>query len=327
MEVRSNAPLLQALRESTAWKTYDHEGDRLSHAYLLISEDRTATEELVRMMCARAYCKTVCLQCPECRKVFDRVKPDVSEPNPSGEILAVEKVQPIIEDACMGSIEGGRKIYVIRNMHLQRERVQNLLLKTLEEPNDNVTFLLTAEREKGILPTVLSRVKSLPLAAFSVEQTMAILEAEGVETSEIFAKAAMGNLTLAKELSTDEDYFAVVDEAVDVLAELKRTADIPKWLYRDVFGKDNIAKTLDVLEIAVKDITFVKSGIDQYVVYRNKLSIYRQIAGAYPIRSLPMILDVINESKLRVASFCTAVNVADNLLLGILEVKSLCAQS
>lgn len=326
MEIRTNAPLLAALKKSTAWRTYDHEGDRLSHAYLLLSEDKTAAEELVRLMCARAYCQTVCLTCPECRKVLDRVKPDVVEPNPAGEILAVEKVQPIIEDATMGSIEGGRKIYVIRNMHLQRERVQNLLLKTLEEPNDNVTFILTASGEKGILPTVLSRVKSLPLAPFSVAETIAVLEAEGIETSEIFAKASMGNLTLAYELSTDEAYFAVVDEVVDLLAELKRTADIPQWLYRDIFDKDCINRTLDVLEIAVKDLTFVKSGIEEYVVYRNKLSIYRQIAGAYPVRSLPMILDVINESKLRVASFCTAVNVADNLLLGLLEVKSICAQ-
>ena len=290
MDIRENAPFHRALRESTAWRTYDHEGDRLSHAYLVLSEDHVACEALIRMMCARAYCKTVCLTCPECRKVFDRVKPDVSEPNPNGEVLAVEKVQPIIEDASLGSIEGGRKIYVIRNMHLQRERVQNLLLKTLEEPNDNVTFLLTAEREKGILPTVLSRVKSLPLAPFGVRETMDILEAEGVATSEIFAKAAMGNLTLAQDLSTDEGYFAAVDEAVDLLSELNRTADIPKWLYRDILGKDAIGKTLDVLEIAVKDITFVKSGIEEYVVYRNKLSIYRQIAGAYPMRSLPMIL-------------------------------------
>lgn len=326
MEVTSNTPLKRALMASTAWQMYDHEADHPSHAYLLLSEDKTACEQLLLLMCARAYCKTVCMTCAECRKVFKHNKLDVAEPNPDGDAMKVEAAQAMIEDALLGSMEGGRKIYILRNMHLQSERVQNLLLKTLEEPNDNVTFLLTAEHEQGILPTVSSRVKTLTIPPFSVEDSVAILEAEGIQTSEVFAKAAMGNVTLAYDLGTDETYFALVDEVVDMLVDLRRAADIPRYLYLPMFAKDNIAKTLDVLEIAVKDVLFVKSGLDEYVVYRNKSSIYRQLAGGFPLRSLPMILDIINESKLRVASYCTAVNVADSLLLSMLEVKNLCAQ-
>lgn len=327
MEVRTNPTLLKALKDSDVWRIFDREAARMSHAYLVLSEDKLALEQLLLLMCARAYCPTVCLSCAECRKVFGRNKVDVSEPNPEGETIKAEKAQDIVEDAMLGSLEGGKKIYVLRNMHLQTERVQNILLKTLEEPNANVLFLLSAEREKGVLPTILSRVKTLTLTPFSEEQTVAILEAEGIATSAVFAKAAMGNLTLACELGRDEDYFALVDEVVDVLAGLNRVAEVPFYLYRPIFAKDSLAKTLDVLELAVKDVMFVKEGVEEFVVYRDKLPVYRRIAPLYPVRSLPMILDVINESKLRVAAYCTAVNVADNLLLTMLEVKHQCAQS
>lgn len=323
-----DATLIDTLRHSTAWHMYDREyAVAPSHAYLVVSEDEEAREMLVSMMCARAYCPTACMSCVECRKVLDGNKPDLSQPNPKGELLTVEEAEAIVEDAMMGAFEGGKKVYVLRNMHLQRERVQNFLLKTLEEPNDNVMFLLVAERTKGILPTVLSRVKTLTLLPFNEQQLVQILAARGVATPDVFAKAAMGNLTLALALGTDQTYFALVDEVVDMLGALKSSAAIPQYLYNPIFAKETIGKTLDVLEIAIKDILYIKCGNADSVIYRSKLSIYRQIAGAYPIRSLPMILDIINEAKLKIAAYCTAVNVADCMLLSMLEVKAICAQS
>lgn len=328
MELVTNAPLLNAIKNSTAWRTYDRESMAMpSHAYLFVTEDRVVGEQLLLLAILRAYCADVCLTCPECKKVLSRNKPDVVEPNPNGELLSVEAAQGVVEDAMLGSFEGGKKIYVLRAMHLQRERVQNVLLKTLEEPNENVMFLLLAEREKGILPTVLSRVKTLKLAPFSQEEAVNVLRAEGIGNAEVIAKASMGNMTLAKALGSDEGYFALVDEVVDLLAELKNSASVPQYLYRPIFAKDNIAKTLDVLEIAVKDVTYVKCGVGDNVVYRDKLSVYRQIAPRMPMRSLPMILDLINEAKLKLQSYCAATNVADSLLLGILEVINLCVRS
>ncbi len=328
MELRTNAALAASLKNTQAWRAYDREmAVAASHAYLLLSEDEVASEQTLLMMAARAYCPTVCLQCAECRKVLDHNKPDVAEPNPTGEALSVEVAEGVVEDAAMGSFEGGKKIYIFRNMHRQSERVQNLLLKTLEEPNENVMFLLSATSTKGILPTVLSRVKTLPLPPFGEQEIVAILQQEGVATPEVFAKAGQGNLALTLALSGDESYFALVDEAVDLLATLHSSTAIPQWLYRPIFAKESIDKTLDVMEIALKDIMYVKSGIPQTVVYRNKLSVYREAAALYPARSLPMLLDLINEAKLKVASHCTAVNVADSLLLAMLEVKSLCKRS
>jgi DNA polymerase-3 subunit delta' len=326
MEIKSNAPLLAALKDSTAYHMFEREAEHPSHAYILISEDTVACEQLLTLLCLKVYCPKVCLTCAECRKVLGHNKPDIYDANPKGDAIQVEKVQDLIDDAQMGSYEDCTKIYIIRNMHLQRERVQNLLLKTLEEPHDNVLFLLTAEHEKGILPTVLSRVKSLNLTPFEQSQLVDILQAEGVNAPDTISKAAMGNVTLAMALGTDEHYFTTVDEVVDLLAEMKRVVDVPRYIYLQIFGKDNLPRSLDVLEIAIKDIMLVKNGLEQYVIYRNKLSIYRQIADGYPVRSLPMILDIINEAKLKVASYCTAVNIADSMLLGILEVKNICAQ-
>ena len=320
--------LLKVLRRGGVWHMYDREmAVSAGHAYLLLSEDEVAREEMVRLMCTRVYCPTACTTCPECRKVLGHNKPDVAEPNPQGEILRVEQAQALVEDAQMGSFEGGKKVYVLRNMHLQREAVQNVLLKTLEEPNPGVMFLLTAAHEAGILSTVRSRVKLLVLPPLPRADLEEVLTAEGVAEPSVFAKAAQGNVGLALSLSRDEHYFALVDEVVDLLAELRSSTQIPLYLYRPEWAKDAIAATLEVMEIAVRDLMYVRAGVADSVVYRGKLSVYRQIAGLYPLRSLPLVLELIEEAKRKVASYCTAVNVADSLFLSMLEVKNTCARS
>ena len=52
---------------------------------------------------------------------------------------------------------GGRKVYVVRDAGLMNEQAENALLKTLEEPPEYVTILLSAETESGFLDTILSR--------------------------------------------------------------------------------------------------------------------------------------------------------------------------
>jgi DNA polymerase III delta prime subunit len=50
-----------------------------------------------------------------------------------------------------------KQFIYLPSVHLASEAAQNALLKTLEEPQENITFLLTAEVEDKVLPTVRSR--------------------------------------------------------------------------------------------------------------------------------------------------------------------------
>ena len=47
--------------------------------------------------------------------------------------------------------------YVIKNIHAATESSLNALLKNLEEPQDNLFFILTSHNESSVLPTITSR--------------------------------------------------------------------------------------------------------------------------------------------------------------------------
>lgn len=55
---------------------------------------------------------------------------------------------------------GKRKVVIIENADRMQDAARNAFLKVLEEPPENVVFILTTARRGAILPTILSRVRT-----------------------------------------------------------------------------------------------------------------------------------------------------------------------
>lgn len=56
--------------------------------------------------------------------------------------------------------EAGKKMMIIENADRMQESVRNALLKILEEPPEDVVFVLTTSRRNAVMPTILSRVRT-----------------------------------------------------------------------------------------------------------------------------------------------------------------------
>ena len=314
--------LYRQLRRSAAWHTVDAQLRHPVHAYLLLGEDKLALEALCDLMCARVYCPTACGHCAECNKVLGRSKIDIAYPNQWGETLKRDVVQArIIEDALLGSFEGGKKIYVLQSFEMQSERVQNLLLKTLEEPHDNVMFLLLAASTAGILPTVLSRVKPIQLAPFAVDDLARMLQQMQVANAQVLARCSAGNLTMAWQMAGDAGYFARVDEVFDMLLHLDTLGQVCLYIFRPMFDKENILGTLQVMHTVYSDLLYWHAGLRDSLTYAHKAEAYAALGTRYALRCVDAVLALVEEAKLKIDSNCTAANVADSLLGGLLEVK------
>lgn len=55
--------------------------------------------------------------------------------------------------------EFGKKVIVLENADMMQEGSRNAVLKILEEPPDDVVFVLTTTRRNAVMPTILSRVR------------------------------------------------------------------------------------------------------------------------------------------------------------------------
>ena len=144
--------VLSLLKRSGIFKTLSLEAENDSaQTFLLLSDDVLTVNALITLLECKFYCRDVCLSCKECRKVLSGNKVDVVEINPDGERVAVEDMRKnVVNDAYVAAVESGKKIYVVRNFSELNQQNQNVLLKTLEEPPENVVILLTSRSTEEI---------------------------------------------------------------------------------------------------------------------------------------------------------------------------------
>ena len=88
----------------------------------------------------------------------------------------VDEAERVGEEATLQPVEVDKKLFVIGDFAEANATAQNKLLKLLEEPPQNVIFLLGATSGFSVLPTVLSRVEKLEIPPFEIEQITQVLQ-------------------------------------------------------------------------------------------------------------------------------------------------------
>ena len=147
------------------------QGRGLSHAYLLSGPKGSGRHTLARLLAAAMLCTgeglgKPCGSCASCRRVSERIHPDVKyEPAEGDKPLSVDQVRELRRDAYIRPNQGARKIYVLDKADRMNASAQNAMLKLLEEGPPYAAFLLIADNAGGLLQTVRSRCEELTLTA------------------------------------------------------------------------------------------------------------------------------------------------------------------
>ena len=141
---------------------------RLSHAVILTGEGDKV--QAARYIAAAHLCRAdsgrPCLLCNTCRKVLDRIHPDVTEVQDNErKELPVETIRALRQDAYIRPNEGERKVYLFTDCAQLNERDQNVLLKIVEEGPPYAAFVFCADAVHALLPTIRSRCVELRMDA------------------------------------------------------------------------------------------------------------------------------------------------------------------
>lgn len=70
----------------------------------------------------------------------------------------------------------GKKTVIIENADRMLESVRNALLKILEEPPEDVIFILTTARRNAVMPTILSRVRTYQFRERTQEEQLEVVQ-------------------------------------------------------------------------------------------------------------------------------------------------------
>lgn len=102
------------------------------------------------------------------------------------------------------------QVVIIHHVDRMTEQSQGAFLKLLEEPRDNLHFVLLSEHTSNLLPTILSRVAKLRLQKISTNQSNELLDSLGVtepKKRQQILFIADGLPNYIKDLAKNEDYF------------------------------------------------------------------------------------------------------------------------
>lgn len=236
MERRGN---LEVPTLPSALRAMAEEG-RLVHGINLEGEPGSGRAALARALAGAILCERqrgeMCGECTSCRKVLAGIHSDVTtvDGRETPELFKVDALRELCAGAHRSPNEGRAKVYIIAEAQLLPPAGQNVLLKSIEEPPEDTFFILICDNKFRLLPTILSRVVTVPLRPLTVEECRELLcrrvkgrteeeyreaallgcgspgEAQRILTLEKAAKEARAARALVKAMAVRDPYGAIV---------------------------------------------------------------------------------------------------------------------
>ena len=192
----------------------------LPHACLISGPVGSGRHTLANLLSAAMVCQDSreegrpCRTCTQCKKVFDRIHPDVNliTGPAEGKPITVDQIRALRADAYIRPNEGRRKVYILENAGEMRTEAQNAMLKLLEEGPEYAAFLLLCDNPGAVLQTIRSRCEQLPLSPVPLPECEAFLRSkfpdkspEAIKTAALSAQGILGRAIAELEGDGEEN--------------------------------------------------------------------------------------------------------------------------
>lgn len=267
---------------------------RLAHAFVLTGVRGVGKTSTARLLARGLNCigndgeggptLEPCGVCEPCRSIAAGHHVDVLEIDAASH-TGVDDAREIIEGVGYRPVSGRYKIYIIDEVHMMSKSAFNALLKTLEEPPDNVKFIFATTEIRKVPVTILSRCQRFDLRRVSKERLtthlQSICERESIsadsEAITAIARAAEGSV---------RDSLSLLDQAAAMTADRLTMESVTEML-----GRPGRSDSIAILDAAVRG-----DAATALAALAGSLA-----GGAEPDMILSDLLDLVHRASLKAA--------------------------
>ena len=258
------------------------EQEKISHAYLFSGPRGTGKTSVAKIFAKAMNCPNQvdgepCNNCYICQAVTEGSLEDVIEMDAASN-NGVDEIREIRDKSTYAPSLARYKVYIIDEVHMLSTGAFNALLKTLEEPTQNVVFILATTELHKIPATILSRVQRFEFKSIRTQDITAhihhILEKENISSEpdavEIIARRAEGGM---------RDALSILDQALSLTQGNELTTAISEEItgtislsalddYVAALSQQDVPKALDSLNLLFengKSMTRFVTDLLQYL--------------------------------------------------------------
>jgi len=219
--------------------------------------------------------------------------------------IGIDQIREMQHYVSLKPYEGDHRLIIIDGADHMSEEAANSLLKTLEEPPPNTTFMLLAVDEGSLLPTIVSRCQRLGLSPQPLPVVkQALVERWGMpsERADLLARFCHGCIGWAISAMDNEEELTRRSQHLNSLISLSR-GDVSERFavaaqLATQFGK-NRASVRERLELWLtwwQDLLLMKNDCAEFITNMDRREALQEAASQYPQSAIGGMLKSIRET-------------------------------
>ncbi|MDD6219117.1 MAG: DNA polymerase III subunit delta' [Selenomonadaceae bacterium] len=318
--------------------------DKLPHAMLFTGASGIGKSLVAEVLAASILCQSegdvACGICQSCRAFKASTHPDFHRLVPmtkdewdgkkeksrtAKRIIRLEQLKKMQADIAMVPALSPLSVVVIESAETMNQEAANSLLKTIEEPDGPVVFILTTAFPAALLDTVISRCMRMEFGVLSHQDVEELLRRQGVDTDRSALLAALSDGSIGDALKLNQDEIIELrKKALDIVDQMSEYDMDDIWQLGKELGqlsREQLSQLLSFQIAVFRDMLVLYSCSDGLALYnQGDYARLSSLIEKYSVCRTERLLRLVREAQQKLRSNVNARLLMEGLFIKMKDV-------
>ncbi len=303
---------------------------RLSHSYIFEGPAGSKRTDTALLIAKSLLCPNKdengnpCGKCHNCHRIDNLTHPNLFFVKAEREQIRKKQIKDLLQEFSRQSVEKGPRIYIIFEAEKFNQEAANTLLKTMEEPGQDLYQILITSQVNSLLKTIVSRSQVIHFTPISKWKMVSELGKNNLPPAIIAAVSEYtDNTDKALEMATSQQIanaLWLVFEIYNSLTSNEKSAVLTfKGQQNEILQSPETTDFfLTMLILFAKDMLNYKIHYFSLIVFSSETELIGNLADKVPQKRIEDILDKMLDLKMKM-KYNINSQVAIDALLADLE--------